>query len=1172
MSGSLSSHPHFVLDAFALAPVVAYEPEDVRLGVYTFLPWTRTGLSSIVQNPAAGQIRATVSVSVDVEDDKGGSTPVSKTLTLRGPGDVLGLKPGQIIRRYPAPNTPDAQDTFLAYVEFDRPELPWLFTPFAPSGPAQERLAPWMALVVLEARHASFEPPPATTPPLPPRVRTRMHELQPLVHSWAFAHAQVAGDTGGTPGVSVRADGAPGVGPDTSSPRVRDRLSNDHADVNLSRLICPRRLDDGVDYVACVVPAFDCGVRVAMGLPGGTLAPAWTRTSGDDDQEIVLPVYDHWRFSTAPGGDFEELARRLIPIPAPWKVGRRFIDAHLPRAGVGELEEEDPGRVQILKCALFSAAAAPLDSPPDEAWSTDKREELRTEINGPDAVALTTPTPEQPVPDLPRVGPRIYARFQRGRNRVDAVTDSDWFGQLNTSPVHRIVAGLGTRVVRKDQEPLMEAAWAQVGEIQRANAALVRAQYARYLGASLHTRYLARLSFTAAIQVTRAAQGKLRLGGAALTIRGDLERSYVAPTAADLPFRRAFRPRGALARLTQNVAPDALLEQALLPDGGLRDFREPYVQPDGVTGVREETLDALPRDVVARALGVSERNAIGTLRRRLETFQADAAVADLMTQPVTTWNVDPGILDPRDLGGLRAVDILRSALPPRIARDPGRAEAIGSVLKGLADSDMAAVREPALELETRIRDELPQLSRIPERTGPVIGPVIHPGRETRPLPRPTGLPTSGRIPTVGRLPTSGRLPGISVPSTGVPIERPTLGGPSVFGRPVADAREPLVTPESVALAIELNRLRRTPKMTVATSLAEVVTSTGIFELPDLPELTGPTVTKATLLAQLEPALTVTRYAEGRLAAKPGWLPADWFANGMVWPIMAAPEFRRPMYEALDAYDRDWLVPGLGLIEATDFVTLLQTNAAFTEAFLVGLSDEMGRELLWREYPTDQRGTYFKYFWDDDQEELTDEIHRFSKAPLGHHIVGGSDGRVVFVVRGALVKRYPDAVMFALRDISPANAVEPVFGDPSQDGFEAKVLFHANLSPDILLVGFDLTPQEVASQDWWFFIAEHPTAPRFGLDTEGSPGPSIVDRNDLDWADLPRSHGSVRGGGGFIDPGGSPASPVLTINEQTPDPPPPSVTWPPASSAVLARILLQSPIRAAYEGAGLLQDI
>ena len=70
-----------------------------------------------------------------------------------------------------------------------------------------------------------------------------------------------------------------------------------------------------------------------------------------------------------------------------------------------------------------------------------------------------------------------------------------------------------------------------------------------------------------------------------------------------------------------------------------------------------------------------------------------------------------------------------------------------------------------------------------------------------------------------------------------------------------------------------------------------------------------------------------------------------------------------MYEALDRYDRDWLIRDCGQIPYTDFVTLLFTNPAFTEASWSGLSDEMGRELFWRGYPTDQRGTYFRRFWE-----------------------------------------------------------------------------------------------------------------------------------------------------------------------------------------------------------------
>ena len=63
--------------------------------------------------------------------------------------------------------------------------------------------------------------------------------------------------------------------------------------------------------------------------------------------------------------------------------------------------------------------------------------------------------------------------------------------------------------------------------------------------------------------------------------------------------------------------------------------------------------------------------------------------------------------------------------------------------------------------------------------------------------------------------------------------------------------------------------------------------------------------------------------------------------------------------------------------------------------MVGLNHEMARELLWREYPTDQRGSYFRQFWDVSgylpeagenlatlAERLKDipEIHTWTAAP------------------------------------------------------------------------------------------------------------------------------------------------------------------------------------------------
>jgi hypothetical protein len=195
-----------------------------------------------------------------------------------------------------------------------------------------------------------------------------------------------------------------------------------------------------------------------------------------------------------------------------------------------------------------------------------------------------------------------------------------------------------------------------------------------------------------------------------------------------------------------------------------------------------------------------------------------------------------------------------------------------------------------------------------------------------------------------------------------------------------------------------------------------------------------------------------------------------------------------MYRALDAYDREWLVPGLATLAEPELVTLLSTNDVFTEAFLVGLSDEMARELLWREYPTDARGTYFHRFWNPSRDELRRPIHRFAGGRLGSHVdVGppGQSGRAVVVIRGELVRRYPDLTVMALRQArdaqgnwartSAGNPVLPEVPDPTN---AAPSLFMAPLPPDIMLAGLDITIDQLREPGWWIVLSEHPQATRF----------------------------------------------------------------------------------------------
>ena len=101
------------------------------MAVYTFLPWARRGLAGrapplALEQPLPAQV--TVDVGVTLTD-----IPESRfTLTVNGPGDVMGLDPRVVVRTDPRPHSVDVEPNYLPLVEFDPPDLPWMFTPSRP--------------------------------------------------------------------------------------------------------------------------------------------------------------------------------------------------------------------------------------------------------------------------------------------------------------------------------------------------------------------------------------------------------------------------------------------------------------------------------------------------------------------------------------------------------------------------------------------------------------------------------------------------------------------------------------------------------------------------------------------------------------------------------------------------------------------------------------------------------------------------------------------------------------------------------------------------------------------------------------------------------------------------------------------------------------------------------
>jgi hypothetical protein len=469
---------------------------------YRFLPWTRRGLAAGISGPDGGgalPVRAAMHVGLDVSP--GG--PVDGSIQLLGPGDVTGFDRRIVLRTDPRPGSTNVESNYLAAVEFDPPDLPWLFTPA--SANADGRLRPWLVLVVVRDVPGvtigvdGGGPLPVLNIAAPADART---ELPDLTHSWAWAHAQVVHDS------AVPLDLASDLATRPTG--------------NLSRLLCPRRLAPDTSYLACVVPAFDVGVRSGLGGPppgpqDGPAGPAWLPGA----QTARLPVYHHWWFSTGPDGDLESLAAALTPVPAPAELGSVPVQLSAADPTLADLPPNAPGAVIRVRGAL----AAPPPSPAPPVVEQDPRvgQVLRARVDEARATGA--------------LGPPLYGEWYAD---VHAVPATGWIAEANAQAQHRIAAGLGAAVVRARQEELVQACWDQVGGLRDSNRLFNQVQLSQHVAARLTQRHLDVLPPGRAAQLTRSWHDRVTRSSdpARTSVAGATEASSLPDAMLSPAYRR----------------------------------------------------------------------------------------------------------------------------------------------------------------------------------------------------------------------------------------------------------------------------------------------------------------------------------------------------------------------------------------------------------------------------------------------------------------------------------------------------------------------------------------------------------------------------------------------------------------------------------------------------------
>jgi hypothetical protein len=994
-------------------------------GAYSFLPWLRTGLATRIPDAPPTDVRASVPVFLRLTgeplDPK--ATPPSrlleKSVQIYGPGDILGLEQRAVSRTEPRPYISNFEPNYLAHIEFYDEDIPWRYSP-SPRDGATKRLAPWLALIVLEGgEQPEFTDGTVADRPLPYITVTNPAALQPSNELGAWAHVHVNGEL--DPELAV--DDPNAMGPALANLGTVLRQAPDSA---CSRVLCPRHLRPSTQYHAFLVPAFEAGRRAGLGMTGTEISagitavtPSWGPAGIPAPQSGQLPYYHRWSFTTSTAGDFEYLVRLLDPIEPPDQVGRRDMDAHRsPGFGLdGITTTTEPSGVLRLGGALQlpDSDDPPFDDyenwdnyhqqnePPEPQYPVEWQQDLAGLINL--ATAYQRKAPAVANAELaarmtglatqtdPVITPPLYGRWHALTPQlliddkgapVSAAVLRGWLHRLNLDPRFRVAAQFGTEVIQKRQEELMAAAWAQLGDVRVANANIRIAQLAREVGNILRAR-----NFPPAFPAVVAADEEPPLASArALTLS--------APTHARVVERAsAARARAVGEADVEQLAVGFKVAKSLVASAPVSPAMRRITRP-GSRLMRTLTFpENLPPEKLVSRIDEGEIAAAAPL-----TTPVSLATTGKLAELVPALAEDPTLLPPNPIFALRAPGEEQPAAPAEAGADDSAEArayrgALGRLAAGLAEA--AAAAEP---------------------------PV----------------------------------------------------------------REPL----------------------------------GVKDATD--DMMAGLDAETTVLDNLFGGLNLPRRLRSAAAG--------------LTEVMAYPVFDMPMYKDLLDKSVDAFVPNLGVLPPNS-ITLLETNRRFIESYLVGLNHELAREMLWRELPTDQRGTPFRQFWDprpalSEEDETAEErtkrlydikpIHLWDKTSA----LGENDNRpppppgekrkpdLVLVIRGELLKKYPTAAIYAHKAVWPVEddgtvnmtgertlADVPAGPKPSRELIRMP-LYEAKVEPDIYLLGFDLdadTARDGGTDGlgWFFVIKERPGDPRFGLDEDPPEGPPEVEVwNDLTW--------------------------------------------------------------------------
>ena len=848
------------------------------------------------------------------------------------------------------------------------------------------------------------------------------------------------------------------VGPNDVPTAIKD--NPDHA---LSRLLNPRRLMPETGYHAFIVPAFETGRLSGLGVNATAVPaqkPSWGTAEAQADPRY--PVYYYWNFKTGSSGDFETLVRKLVPGPVGQMFGKRRMDISEMGYGVTTPAGAFVDLEGALKPPNFVRQSFPVQ--PGQAVASQIENIVDLSENVQQAGVNNLPHPFAATADRPsEYAPILLPSGVAEDLPDDPIVTPPAYGQWHAD-VARVADATGNASL----------AWLRELNLDPRSRAIAG------LGSEVVRQKQDELMERAWNQVGLLQDANQRLREAELAVAAGeaLFQKHVAAAGDDriMTFTSAAQrgmPAPAGQRSIRGLVSDSRVPTAAQSPAFKRVTRPQRKLMRRLTGTAN--VEGFQSDLLTR-MNLQPAQALSTARPKAEPGASVPVdqVASAVTASITEFQTQP--LTPRQV----FMEILFQDL---------RARRLANPPQNLATVTLAGLKTAA---STALN------ARFPSPTGNLLALKTTVQQMITAI---SAYAPDGTDAARVTLPHA-----IFEPQFGVQIAGKTYRGVTALTdtpRPGSEIARTTDVNDTQQYQADLQQFR-----------TEILT--GRPQPPPRVALTGVPMLADSVLQQMRPnRVAVKRITSVLPGVNEIVSTRDVDSPRRARPVMAHPVFPDAMFEHLRKLSQDYILPNASDLPK-DTLTLMEPNQRFVEAYMAGLNHAMAGELLWREYPTDLRGTYFRVFWDTH-----DAVGAPSRADikpmdqwtnqLGSQFVIQPE-TLVLVVRGELLLKYPSTVIYAQEADWTNN--DPLLARRLKVNGAVKFpSFQARLDPDVTIVGFNLSktvarghrrlnPSDPvpASPGWFFVFKERPGQVRFGLDASAPPQ-GLVTWNDLSWGAL-----------------------------------------------------------------------